>query len=387
MGEGGLEAELERRVAEGRAATPRLVGASELGSEQGSTLERTAPDWTGLPLRVTACLGRARALAALDRPSDGRGASGRDFQEEYVEWRLVRDERGIRRVELTTELADRWKVLAAHDPATVVELVAELAREPAVTATEVFGDYDPSGPRATPDGRERAFAATMLGPEPRSALNDGRRAICCMTQRTNSLGALISLAAAALQPRSVTLSGGLGRRSPNMHELQPLLGRVAQPGRASDPIIVERLARLAFEGRPVALERPLALCLLGVQSERLRTPSGEVVPPEWFAFERPGAPRDSSSGRGRPQRLTLEVPAGEGFRVSDLVDAATEAPIRFGGQIAELVQVALPLVVGPEAPGRPAVVEAVTPVISRDRMTALGCEEISHEAGRLEARP
>ena len=34
----------------------------------------------------------------------------------------------------------------------------------------------------------------------------------------------------------------------------------------------------------------------------------------------------------------LEVPAGEGFAVSDLVDAATERPIRHGAQIAELVQ-------------------------------------------------
>jgi hypothetical protein len=115
----------------------------------------------------------------------------------------------------------------------------------------------------------------------------------------------------------------------------PLLGGTAVAGRASDPVIVERLGRLAFERRLVAFDDPVGVYVQGVEHTRLRTPEGSPVPPEWFAASRGVA--------GRHQRLVLEVPAGEGFRVSDLVDAATERPIRHGAQIAELVQLRVPL--------------------------------------------
>lgn len=63
-----------------------------------------------------------------------------------------------------------------------------------------------------------------------------------------------------------------------------------------------------------------------MQHTRLRTPGGEVVPREWFAVSRAG------------RRLVFQVPAGEGFVAGDLVDAATERPVRYGAQIAELAQ-------------------------------------------------
>src|SRR5687768_1064983 len=70
-----------------------------LPAADGRTPEVTAPDWTGLPTRVVACLTRERALGLLD--------AERRLQEEYLEWRTVRGRGGaIRRVELTTELRD-----------------------------------------------------------------------------------------------------------------------------------------------------------------------------------------------------------------------------------------------------------------------------------------
>jgi hypothetical protein len=55
------------------------------------------------------------------------------------------------------------------------------------------------------------------------------------------------------------------------------------------------------------------------------------VPGEWFTTSRGG------------RRLVFEVPASAGFAAGDLVDAATERRIRHGAQIAELVQLRLPL--------------------------------------------
>ena len=104
-----------------------LAGAGEhpflLPAPDERTRELTGPDWTGLPTRVQSCLGRAAALAVLD---DERG-----LQEEYLEWRVVRDDDGtLRRVELTTELRDFWRVLAAHEPERTLELAGELVDRP-----------------------------------------------------------------------------------------------------------------------------------------------------------------------------------------------------------------------------------------------------------------
>jgi hypothetical protein len=319
--------------------------ARELQTENGSvlaspTLETatvTAPDWTGLPVRVTACLGRDRGLRLLDRRSDRVDGGGRRWQEDYVEWRVLRHRGRIERVELTTELADYWRVLAAYDPARLLETVAELAGERAARPGLVFGAVDPFGDGVTPERRGEAFAGAMLPPHGRSPYNNGTRAICCMTQSTNSLRGLIMLVLAAASCRVVrdSLAGQL--RCLTCLEAIPLIGN-ATLGRSSDPVLVERLGQLAYEGRLVAFDDPVGVYMQGVEHTRLRTPADEEVPSEWFAFSRGAAAGDSPDGRARYQRVTLEVPPGEGFVVGDLVDVATERPIRYGGEIADLLR-------------------------------------------------
>lgn len=274
----------------------------------------TGPDWVGLPARVVSCLGRARALDVLDRK--------RGLQEEYVEWRTVRAKGGrIRRVELTTELPDYWRVLAAHEPERTIDLVGELTQR-AIRPEQVYGLRDVDA--ASPDEREAAFAATMVDrPNP---LNDGRSGICFMSHPSNDLGALVQIAAKSATP-CVLRDPVTGRsRCATAAEAIPLLEDAAVDRRASDPVIVERLGRLAFERRLIAFDDPVGVYIQGVEHTRLRTPSGSPVPPEWF-----------TASRGR-QRLVLEVPDGQDLAVSDLVDAATERRIRYGAQIAELVQ-------------------------------------------------
>jgi hypothetical protein len=55
-------------------------------------------------------------------PSGGEGGIRR-LQEEYVEWRVVPNDVGIRQVELTTELSDYWRVLAAFDGSARMDLL------------------------------------------------------------------------------------------------------------------------------------------------------------------------------------------------------------------------------------------------------------------------
>jgi hypothetical protein len=254
-----------------------------------------------------------------------------------------------------------------------------------VPVAEVYGSYAPFAATATPAGRERAFADIMLGSGARSPYNDGRRGICCMTQPTNTLDALLTLAATASRPRRVRAPGARRDRAPIAGELLPLIADAAQAGRGSDPLLAERFARLAFEDRLVALAEPVGVWIQGVEHTRLRTPGGEPVPEDWFVFGRGLGSEDAPSGRpAHPQRLTLEVPAVEGFTVGDIVDVATEQRIRHGGHIAELVELAVSLRVGPQdSAGQAGASQLLTSLASAQRDDPEGCEELRCEEARL----
>lgn len=346
LGDSGRQA-WTREIDDCVADVTRDLGVAEpnplvVHPADATTPHTTVVDWTGLPLRVVECAGRMAALELCDwahTPGDGRL---RPMQEEYVEWRVVGDEDGgIRCVEFTTELGAYWKVLAAHEPQLTLDLVAEFAGEERVDPAAVYRGCNPL--TASPQERVDAFFAAMLSGEDPSAYNDGRTAITCMAQPTNTLEALVCLVLVAAQARVVrdVVSGRL--RCATCEETIPGMAGAAQAGRASDPVLVERLTRLAYEGRLIAFDDPLGVTIQSVEHTRLRTRGGEPVPAEWFSFSRGLGPSEVPDGRPRWQRMTFEPPPDSGVRVSDLVDVATELPIRHGSQIAELVQVAVVL--------------------------------------------
>lgn len=338
-------------------------------------------DWHGLPSRVVACAGRSSALGLLDRRGRHGDEGRRRLQEEYLEWRTVRDEAGaIVRVELTTELGAYWRTLAAHEPAALLDTVTEFAREDRVPPEAVFGVADPSA--LPPDERETAFARTMLDAGgARSPYNSGSRAICCMVHESNTLSALLKLAAAASCPLTIAEAGATPRAAFTAGDVIAAMGRGAIAGRASDPVLVERLTRLTWDGRKIGVDDPIGVYLTGAEHHRLRTPSGEPVPSDWWRFSRGLPAARSPDGRPRHQRLVLEAPRDEGCVVGDLVDAATEQPIQHGGQIAELVQVAVYLRVGDERAVEP------RPRHAGDvRPAATDCDEVSAAQRETESK-
>jgi hypothetical protein len=323
-------------------ALKKMAGAQRflLPEPDEETRAITGPDWTGMPARVSACLGRKRALRLLDWESDGFSEGGRLLQEEYLEWRVVRSEERISRVEITTELPEYWGTLAAYEPEHLLETIADFAGETSVSPRAIYGTCDPFAAGVTPEEREQAFTDMMLPPRGRSMYNNGERALCCMAQETNTLEALVRLAVATTSPRVVhDVTGRV--RCLTCSEAIPLLGKAAQLGRASDSILVERLGQLAFEGRRVAFDDPVGVYIQSVEHSRLRTPTGGEVPPEWFTFSRGLAPEASAGGHPRYQRVTFQAPPGEELSVGDLIDVATERPIGHGGEIADLVQLAV----------------------------------------------
>ena len=309
-----------------------------LAAPDARTPHRTTVDWPGLPLRPVSCLTRQVALNVLDHSALEVGI--RPLQEEYIEWRVVGDEEGIARVEFTTEFADYWQVLAAFDPERTLGLVAAFARRD-VIPEDIYRGCDPFSRFTTPSDRATAFAAGMLSPAAPGPYNDGRAAITCMAQRSNTLQALVALFLVATNPNiRHDESSGAVRPLP-CDESIPLMRGAAQLGRASDPVLVERLGRLAYEGRLVAMDDPLGVYIQSAQAARLRLPNGEPMPADWFRFGRGLPPAETADDRPRWQRVTLEPPPDSGLLVSDLVDVTTEQPIRRGGQIAELIQVAI----------------------------------------------
>lgn len=299
-------------------------------------------EWSGFPQRVSTCLSRQRAIALLDIPSARVGGGGRGLQEEYVEWRTARNDRGITRVDFTTEFREHWRLLAAYQPQRLEELAAEFVAPEEVDRTQLFGDLDPFAAQTTPTDRACAFSAAALAGGA-SDYNNGRAAILCMTHHSNSMTALVKLALAAAVGRSTTDRDGR-IRTLTCSECIPLLRGAALSGRASDPIIVERFGRLAFDKRQLTVD-PLSLHISGLQRTRLRLPDGSVMPPTWAEFSRPIPPR-SADRPPRYQRVRIEAPGGARYQLSDLTDIATEERIHSGAQLADLISVAVDLHVG-----------------------------------------
>jgi len=337
--------------------------------------EYTSLDWIAFPERVNACLGRRLALHLLDTPHDVIGEGGRSLQEEYAEWRVARGPGGITDVEITIETADYWRILAAHSPERVVELVGEFSSKEEPDVSLIYGALDPFAPGVTVSSREAAFADTMLAGG-RSSYNNGAQGIVCMVHPDNSMTALLRLAVAACTPFEVTDSDDGPFRSATCLELAPRLKSAAQLGRASDPLIVERLARLAFEGRRVSLDFPAPLSITGIESSRLRTPSGKPVPPNWFRLSRPMRPDRPQAPRH--QRVSLQVPQEERFCVSDLTDVATGEAVASGGQVADLVQISLHLLGSATSD-----VHRVSIDVSND-LDDLDCEDIRRKTAKHE---
>jgi hypothetical protein len=230
---------------------------------------------------------------------------------------------------------------------------------------------DPFGDEVTDAQREAAFAQNMLG-EGNSPYNNGTQAICCMRQPTNTLDALLGLAVAAARPHLVRDGLSDMIRCANSAEVIPLLRGAAEAGRNSDPVLVERLARLAFERRLVTFDGAPGVYIQGVQLDRLSTPDGALVPPDWFSLGRAAPATDSTDAGHRSQRLVFEVPAGQGIRVGDLVDNATGQRVDSGADLADLVKLAVYL----RTSAAGVVADTVEPLSSVAPLVATSCDEI-----------
>ena len=362
-------------------------------ADPSNATELRVPDWPAVPVRARACLGAARA----DRLCDARAPSGETgrslFQEEYAEWRVLRDEDGPTRFELTTELGEYWVLLARHQPERLVDLVAEFAGVPSLNPAEVFGEFDPGSTDDSGDIRAEAFSRRFLGRSlsdttwrgPLGPLNNGERAITCLSRGDNSLSALVKLVVASAVPLLIRDREDGELRFPSGGEAIPVLVEqvegAAQDCRASDPLIAERIVRVATEGRPIRFDDPIGVYIDAVQHQDLLGPDGQPIPDEWVTRTRQGTPLPD--GLPRHQRVTLEVPNEEGFKLSDVTSRRTGEKIQWGAQLAELVELAAYVRVGAAGsiPAKPRVLPSSDPEPCAGRPE---CEDLEALAAQIE---
>lgn len=276
-----------------------------------------AIDWPPDPIRIIEYLAKEPSdeIAAFLDWTTPSGQIGRCLlHEEYLEWRVVHGTGGqILRIEMTCETPDYMAYVAGYAPERLLSLAAEFAGEAQADARDIYGVANYA--QLTNEERRRAFASRHIAGNalPVSNYGNGNKALLCMSQRVNSLGAAVNLAVRAAFPWSTH-----GR---------PLTGPEAIVGegwaaacRNSDPHIATNIIRAVHAGKKVALADPVGIYMLPFRSDQI-TLDDNPLPDDWLTYSRGSAAADNPLGRGLFQRLVIEPPAESGRTFADLLDA------------------------------------------------------------------
>jgi hypothetical protein len=255
----------------------------------------------------------------------------RDRQDEYLEWVVRRNSEGkITKAIFVAEGYDYYAALFNYDEQRVVEMYQQFTG-----VTQLSAD-DLRAPRGIKRHRTDGRIVTVAEPgqfNPRNHYNIDP-GIVHLAHRANSLGAEVNLAGVSGIARR-TVSGTTLR--PGNAELLLCCSRGGNPSRNSDPLIGEQAYTQVLEKRRYTLANPVGLYIAAVEEQRLTLENGETIPREWWRVVRGEELWDSR--KSRVLRLELEIPATERIVLGDLyVDGS---PLKFGGQLAQLLSVHL----------------------------------------------
>jgi hypothetical protein len=332
----------------------------QLGDESG------VPDgdpqgipWNGFPLRLDkwfADLGPREADEAAHRAAEvvlrsssvfglyRKEASGEyvpleipfRVQDEYCEWHVEREGSRVESISFTCEPPEYWEFLAGRDFDLVHRLYKELLREPEIEADELRWPHDvyARGQRAS----EMVLAYRAGEYNPRNVWNTEKGAVH-LTHPANSLFAEIILASdgTIAWPVAPDAQGNVDEI-----ELMCCAGR-GGINRSSDPLILRGVFNFARRGNSVALANPIGLYMTPFALGGLLDPDENPVGPECLRFGR------QSADGSRILRAEVAPPQGASFTL----DRCTldGYPLRFGGQIARRITMAL-FGVAKRIPGR-----------------------------------
>jgi hypothetical protein len=312
----GLERFTGRQKAQ--FADPSMVDMGSAGAQ--------AINWKGFPASLAAQgFSDDDALKIADGfLQDTRGNSGRDVQDEYLEWYVERDSNNdVIRIDFTTEGPEYWSTLANELEMTGVLSLYQKYYPDARTSDLFRGDsYDPNN----------LFNTT------RGAMH--------LRQASNNLDAEVEIAAQSTltyTSKGVVLNSG--------GDLCRLAG-LGEQARASDPTIAQTVNAIARSGSRISLLDPIGLYMDAPDFTGWVTPDGSDPRALW------------SNERGNPMTRGA-LRSSSKFKLSEVKIAG--ANIAYGGQVAKRISVHLTgLATGPNV-----VTPTVVPVEKLPRAKSL----------------
>jgi hypothetical protein len=259
--------------------------------------------WVAFPATL-----RATIPSQLERWKLADGDRG--VQDEYCEWAVTRNAaRKITRVTFTTEIPEYFEHLLETAPARLLGLYRKLV--------------DPRVELAHLRNRDGSYKRV-------NRWNRGNR-LAHLTSGPNNLFAAVDLVARA----TVQRIDDDGRPVTNQQELVRCSG-LGEPLRNSDPQIASAVNVAAGEGDEIAFADPPGLHLGRPLTAGMVTPDGADAARFW---------RIERGDAEHTLRARFEVPKQRGYVVGDIEIGGR--PVKFGGQIADRVQVWVKVVVKP----------------------------------------
>jgi hypothetical protein len=272
-----------------------------------------------------------RAGTFVDRHDRVLHLPVRDRQDEYLEWAAVRDSDGkIVKLTFVAEGYDYFARLFERDEGRALELYKEFTGISALKVDDLRAK-DGIFRRTTDGGALTVVEPGGFNPRNRFNINPG---IVHLSHRANSLGAEVNLAGVSGIARKKATGTLLDGK--NAEELL-CCNQGGNPNRNSDPLISAQAYAQVLGGFHYTLANPVGLYIAGIEEASLLLPDNSQVPREWWRVIRGEGLWDA--GTSRVLRMELEVPASEKITVSDLL--ASGNPVRFPGQVAELISVHL----------------------------------------------
>ncbi|MBR1231043.1 hypothetical protein JQ597_14250 [Bradyrhizobium sp. AUGA SZCCT0177] len=255
----------------------------------------------------------------------------RHRQDEYLEWVGRRNTDGkLSKAIFVAEGYDYYSELFEHDEGRALELYRDFTEDSTIRVDDLrarHGIY-----RRLPNGSRLTVAEPgSFNPRNRFNINPG---IVHLSHRANSLGAEVNLAGVSgilrLKADGTILDGT------NPEELLCCC-EGGNPNRNSDPLISQQAYGLVRNNKRYTLANPVGLYIASINHQRVQTRGGEDLTPDWWTVVRGnGLDKPSTS---RVLRLELAPPKNSKLTLEDLeVDGE---PVRFVGQLADLLQVHL----------------------------------------------
>jgi hypothetical protein len=281
-------------------------------TETDAPFEEPLIDWVGFPKIVRSQFpgDPVQAWKKVDETANGRLL----FEDEYLEWHVLRNAGKITRVSFTCETTQYFRFLSETDRPKLLQIYKQLV-DPAHSVDVQLADLVTGG-----------------NYNPRNKWNTTHGAVH-LIQPNNNLYAEIQIAAQAC----VLRKRPDGTPITDSNELIEC-ARYGAGGRASDPKIGAIVNDKARQGYSVALRNPVALYMTSWKTNgNWKKPDGSPVGNYWKLVrgQLPATPTDPAMGL----HLVYEVPPGEGFVVGDIkVGSRT---IQYAGQIAEQINVGL----------------------------------------------